>query len=447
MRKAHRKEEGIGTAVALLLLSVLSVVCLTLGTLGIFNLRYTNDYSYKTAARFAAIEGLNEAAAAIYGSSSWTTGFSNTSQISAPGKYYVTFSTSTPYYSTNNANGSSAVTGYKNVSVPPGYVYLISQGNVNGAWNSTSKKYDGGQTVKVATMIKAPVPNNDSAWNYAVFCNGFFNVSGGGKFETGSYNSITGSPSYSTPNDTSGGDVGTNSIAAAIIALGSSNFFSIGGNVSLPPGADSSTAVTNSSKIDGTIIIRTSVISIPIVADFVTAISPVSDVSGGSKKSYMTITPGYYGSLENGYYTLSPGDYSFSNINLGNGAIALSSTTNRVRIYVRGTASTSDIDIDFGNGEINNSSFKSGLLLIYGGTNVTKVNIQGNAEAALGLYTPNATIDYQGTGELYGSFICNNFTLSGGGHGNIFHDAALNQTSVPNPDDEYSKIKSFTYIE
>lgn len=427
MLNRRLRMRGAALAVTLMLLLLLSVICLTLGTLGLQHLNVMNNYSANTVTSYAAIAGFNEVADRLYGSTSWNSGFSNQQLTGIPSAFYsVTFNRNDPFYSTNNVRGFSDVTGYGKVSVPPGCAFIISTGTETNDYNAKTGKlshnYLGKQRTvirRVAGIIKAPAATSPP-WNYAVFANDTISFSGG---RTGSIDSRVGSGPY-IPRFCDG-SIGTNSVVPGAITLGGNG--AVNGNAFTGPGGDPSIVFRDSSRFGvsgGTVQPLSSVELYPIIADFYSSATPsLGDANAGS------LAPGKYDNLTvNGgnEVTLSAGDYSFQGIVLsGHGTICINApgANDRVRIYVRGT----QLDIS-GNG-IANSSYQSTKCQIYTGPSLTRATVTGGSTACYALFAPNAIVTTVGGGTIFGSIICNSCLNSGGA--NVFYDKALSQLVTP----------------
>jgi hypothetical protein len=429
---------GIGMAVVMLLLALLSVICLTLGAIGIQNLGSVKRYSYTVSARYAAMAGINEAANQLYGNPAWNAGFSNAQLSQAPGTYSVTFSNASPYYSTNNFSGATATPGYGGVSVPAGCSYIISSGRV------------GGVTQRVAAMVKKP-SGSGTLFRYAIYAK---RVLGLGNGETDSFNSSTwGASTPATPTYLGmGGDIACNgspSPSPTWIDLGSTS--NVRGNVLLPPGT-STGVVGGSSHISGT---DTSVTPATPngVRDSLTVmtLNPVAPPSLTSQSmpsgSSITPTPGYYSgdlSKTSGTITLTSGDYSFNNVSIGGSCtvnINTTSDTAPVRIFVRGTSFTMG-----GSSTINNNSKRARRLQIYCGSTVTNVTVNGGPQTYACIYAPNAAYTDNGTaGGFGGAIVCS--TYNGNGHPAVRYDEALYSFDTGLGGSGFTTIGSFYYLD
>ena len=130
-----------------------------------------------------------------------------------------------------------------------------------------------------------------------------------------------------------------------------------------------------------------------------------------------------------------PAQYNFNSISLNGGStVSISATgaTQAVLVDVVGlnpdlTPIATPIDMVGGtfaavNGCVTCSNFDASMLqFIYGGTGT--VNMTGNSGAAATFYAPNATVNFQGTADLYGSMLGKR--IDNVGNGNIHYDRRL----------------------
>lgn len=479
MTFSRLRQKGIGIAVVLCMLGILSVMCLTLGTLGISNLNSFKSYSNNVAARYAAIEGLNEACDRLTHTGTWSSGFLGSSpnyegvpQNSGPGKYLVTFNTGSNYHSTNNFNGTGTVTGWGNISVPKGYVYIISTGNVNG------------RKQRVASLIKAPNPSLPP-WNYAIFADQGLRV--GGTAKTDSFNSESQSYPY-TCNGTNG-DIGTNATTNGI-SIECGGTADVKGDGFVGYGGDWATCTTfhGAATVTGSTTSLDGPVTMPVINDFV-SLSPCSSTTDktysasatiSSSSSYRNITirasggtvtiqsggsfgdidverdctvnlyPGRYGKLNikpgvNATVNLYNGDYSFLNIDFGNGGlpdINVPAATDCCRIYIRGSSTETSVNLNAQS--LVNDSYKPKRCQIYASSSITDFTINGSAEVYCAIYAPNADFDLNGGAKIFGSVVCKKTTKLNGGF-EMHYDEELGE--VVEESKGYATINSMWFLE
>lgn len=167
-RKNFKTENssGMALAVTLLILLILSVLALTIGTVGISNLNLVKTHRDSTTAYYAAKAGASKAVNEIYNNSSWTTGFNQQSLTSVNGTYTVAFG-SGHFDSTNNISGTSTITRSDGIQVPAGYAYIVSTGEVNDS------------VQRIAVLVRYSASGNPP-WNYALFGYDYLEVGGTG---------------------------------------------------------------------------------------------------------------------------------------------------------------------------------------------------------------------------------------------------------------------------
>jgi hypothetical protein len=403
---------GMGLAVAILLLAVLSIFTLTLGSLGIYHLRHVKSFYFFNAARYAALAGINECASRLYGNTGWTAGFSNQRLSSADGEYDVTFNRADERYSVNNFEGATAVPGFGGISVPPGFAHIIAKGTVNGC------------VQVIAATIRKPIPGPD--WKYAIFADKGLNFRGGGSIK--SFDSSEGAFPYRVEDEQ--GDIGTNGTAADTVSFsGTSDIY---GNVFIGPEGNVSIAIDppgGGSHIKaGTAQVLSSIQQLPKMSDFVLTQNLGSrSYSGGG--DYGTLPPGRYDDLTiagKGTLHLTTGNYSFRKISQASTStiqIDAPETNEAVRIYVRGTTDPDDIDLDVSGGGLQNGSYKPTKCFIYGGTWTTSVRFTGSSQGYWALYAPLADAEQTGTQDVWGGVVCKRYVQWGSG--SVKYDRSL----------------------
>jgi Tfp pilus assembly protein PilX len=337
-------------------------------------------------------------------------------------------------------------------------------------------------TVEVVATVETPkVPAN----SYGAFatdpnCGA---LTFGGNVTINSYDSTGMTGSTSPTMSTTGGDVGTNgnlSISGSVEVQG--NLYTPRTGVgSCEDGAV--TALTDS----GVATVTGSTVQLPQAANYLTPAIPAysttpdvhlsssgttattclalgftnpldygasqADVTSGTAKCYVdsgtnTITINGHGS------TLSlptvdmsshvnllmvagdpPAQYDFNSIALSGGAsvgVYATSPSQEAVVNVVGQDSTGTAiatPIDFSGGTYTAvtgcatcSAYDASMLqILYGGTG--DIELTGNAGAAVTVYAPNATVDYSGTSDLYGSVLAK--TIDESGSGNIHYDRRL----------------------
>lgn len=359
--KKLKDSQGIALAVTLLILMILSVLFLTIGTLGISNLNLVSNFRDSTAAYYAARAGVARAIYELYDDSSWAEGFSNQSLTSVNGTYTVSFSSST-YYSTNNMSGSSTVTGWGGTQVPSGYAYVISTGIVNNA------------TQRVASMVK----KGRGIWDYALFGDESLSLNGTIDID---------------------GNIGTND-----------DEISESGNPAVDGEKDTDAGITLDPVTEPTITPDNS------GTNFTSTASPAP-----GKYGYVKLSGGDTLTLSAGNYSFT-GTNSKSAINVGGGSSIIISS-GPVYIYVNGELKLAGNAITNNTGDASKLIFYGVNASSHSYENCTSVTITGCSGAVCAIYAPNADITFSGTCGLTGSAIGN--VAFAGGTTSITYDSNL----------------------
>jgi hypothetical protein len=140
-----------------------------------------------------------------------------------------------------------------------------------------------------------------------------------------------------------------------------------------------------------------------------------------SNSSYGQVTLG-----SNDDYYFSAGNYYFDTLTITASArVHLTSTP--VTIYIlNGANSTQPLNFTGGQ-QTNQGGSPSNLNFVYNGNQTVHIgNISSNAVFAT-IYAPNASVKFDGNGNIYGAVIANTVSLTGGGHLN--YDTSLGGSS------------------
>ncbi|MFH1453499.1 MAG: hypothetical protein ABIH00_05925 [Armatimonadota bacterium] len=279
-----KNQKGIALVVGLLILLILIVIAVSVGSIGIFNLRTVSGYRDTVIAGYAAKAGIANAMDSLNSNPAWTTGFNNAALSEVSATYTITFGTGA-YDSTNNLLGSAAVTRADGVVVPAGCAYVIGTGKCGGRIN------------RIGAMIKTDISSLTPPWNYALF--GYNSISIGGTSDVV-------------------GDIGTNTTSLTV---------------------DGSSTVTGETKTNAGE-------AKPLVEDPL-ASSPsgenISTTCTLSPGKYGSISLSGGGS-EGDTVTLTAGTYSFTSIDLqSKGKIAIASGP--VYIYVNGNLKLTGLSV------------------------------------------------------------------------------------------------------
>lgn len=391
---------------------ILILTLLVIGALfffGVLFLKFFRDEQklalgseHKLVATEAANGGIEDALYHLKQDSSWKTGFDNEKLPHSGASYSMSFNkkqTAVPY-STNNSGGTSTVTGYNGREVPPGVIHLVSLGRFG---NSTK-------------VEEAMITTGTSLFDSAVFTNSEINLRGNVKID--SYDSSSGN--YNVTQTDSGGNIGTNSSGGGSVSLN--------GNVDVYGGISVGTGGTEGSSVSssGNSSYQSFNTSDPKTLDFFTPPAGTNQGSVIAQKGLVSPLPGTYTDLigsSRSTIQLQTGTYVFTgDINLSGGAaMEIPPGAGPVTIYVLG-------DISISGGSQINPEGTPGNLLIIGGPETKKVEINGNGEAYFGLYAPAADVTVFGNGRIYGSVVSDKLNING--NAGIHFDKALESVSL-----------------
>lgn len=360
---------------------------------GSMSVRSEHDLVAEEAARAGISAALNE----LTQNASWAAGFAGESLAHSGATYKMTFTSGATPYSTNNGAGAAAATGYGGRSVPAGMVHLVAVGS-----------YGRSEAVQEALVTAASGP-----FTHALF--GAQELDMSAKVEVDSYNSSV--APYDPDNPGTNGDVGVN--VGTDDAIRMSNV-DIQGTVSVAPGGSEATSIqaTGRPEYDGF-----EVMSAPLaMADT----SPPTGTSAGdvslSGSDTLDLAPGTIGNLTLGSHAtvkLSPGDYVVTgDLDMGSGA-SLQATSGVVNLYVLG-----DMTLR-GQGEFDNQTGSPANFRIYGGTQEQTWDLRGLSQTQMSfvLYAPQASVEFGGGIEIYGSFVAG--TVAFDGNAKVHYDEAL----------------------
>lgn len=401
-----KKQQGLATALVLIVLFLLTVVAFALTGRGIQNMAESLQSRQNIAALYAAQAGT---ARALYGiqqnDSSYPSNCGQTATPASLSNQFLPDNASFAVSITNNFGAlcTSNVTAADGTQVPPGMEYLTSVG--------TMRK----QSKAVNVMLQVT-----RGWNYPDGLFGNIGVTLNGNAISDSYNSCNGL--YGGSNVLQNGNVATNSASSGSITLtGNAN---IQGQATVGPGGTPgpptiSTSVHAQYSSAG---VLPSQLSLPPVTDPLGGYGTQNITINGNQNGG-TLQPGEYGDISvsgNGVLTLTCGTYSISSIQVsGNGQVIINQScaqSNPVEVYVYNTLQLS------GNGIANNDQ-NSTRLVIYGMSSLTSAQVSGNGVAAYALYAPSAAIQVTGNGNIYGSLVGASITNSG--NANIHYDECL----------------------
>lgn len=261
-----------------------------------------------------------------------------------------------------------------------------------------------------------------AAYTYAAFATnagcGALKFAGGAV--TNAYNAAT--LGGAAPSFGSGGDVGTNG------NLTESGGATINGSLSTPRvgvgncSAGNVTALTS----NGGATVTGGTIHLPQTVTMPTPPDP-SPLPGTTNVNYnvnttLTAAGGPYDNvkmLAGAALHLSAGTYTFNSLTLAGGS-SLVIDSGPVILKIAGQSIVTPID--FTGGSVSNPGFDpSTFQVVYGGTGNVKLN--GGANTASVVYTPNAVVTFSGNGDFYGSIVGKTITDLGGAQ--IHYDSSL----------------------
>lgn len=322
----------------------------------------------------AALAGIEEGFARITEAPDWNTGFSNVLLTRSGGQYNVTFSRANAAvpFSTNNARGSAIVTGWNGRSVPPGAIHLVSVGTFLGA-----------RRIEEAMLSAPSLP-----YGYGIFGHQDGGVLGTGNL-VDSYDSSLG-PYAQTVQD-KGGNIGTNSIAAGKITVGSGTV--VKGDIRVGVGGTAS-VVKNSGTYQSLVVPTAPFPVTPVAAPFKVSKTNVS--FSGTR----TLAPGAYQDIKpsNGAtLILQAGDYVLHRLETGSNVTVVVGS-GPVNLYFTD-------HVRFGTDSRINTAGPPNMLNIYGaeGTKSHEFKIQDRGIGQFTLNAPNANFVLEKDSEFFGS--------------------------------------------
>jgi hypothetical protein len=370
MKRKRSLERGVILAMALIITAIILIICSAMTTMGVQQTGIASGRTTNTSAQNTAMAGLDEALnmlsvddgwGAYTGGNAWknevlagtVSGYESRNKLyKSPGTFVVTFDTTKPRYSTNNNDLTGPLTkaGWGGVTVPRGFVYVISTGTVLG------------QTQTVACMI--------SKYYYVKGVNTKETLDGIKIHGWTPGNSDHNPDATSTPPQA--GDAYANAGGA------------IGATVYGPAGNSNS----NHTFPPQLFTPRTSF----------TGLTTYTSFNGHGGSSADPLPPGDYSTLSLGSQWLQPGKYNFDSI-AGSAKIkAPSGTTPYTGSQVCEIFTNNDITLN-GSDKFNDTSpADPDRVNIYGGANCQNITLNGQAHLFANVYAPAATIVLKGTG-------------------------------------------------
>ncbi|MCL5773209.1 MAG: hypothetical protein M1536_02375 [Firmicutes bacterium] len=384
-----KAKRGIALAVSLLLLSILLIIGIAIGVLGVQNLHMAKSASNSASAIQVAEAGIEKIRNTVESNISYGTAAEDFSEVlpTSGGRYWGSFSsTFTPFslISVNNLGSGSPYTRPDGSIVPPYSLDIIVQARANG--------YQGTRDITIGAMYT-------NRWDQAVATSGTFNSAGG--------LTITGATTLSVANDILTGS-STGDLQGNLLANGTGNSVNIGSNYTIT-GTVTTPGIVNPASLP----LQPGTLPIPnITWTFYTPPSADSTYQAVTSGSYSSLSfPQIAGKTEiysNGSLSIT-GGLVLDNVTLSvNGDLSVSGGLNLVnsKIYVNGNLAV--------NGGIGNGSSNStGGIFVCGTGNTTTIKGAVNFNAS---NTTGVAIYSQGDISLSGGAFVQGILYS---HGNI----------------------------
>lgn len=382
----NRRRRGLAMALVLLSIPVAAVVLLALGSVGVMRLNLTDAGLGRAAAVYAAEAGIAQAADRLAADVHWSEGLRDVPlSASQESRFSV--------LATNNFFGLEPVRAPDGPLVPAGNCYLVSTGSARGRY-----------TKVVEVMLHR---ERGMTFEHAIFVQESLKLSGGST--TDSYDSAEGA--YAHTSRPSGGDIGTNAITKAAVALNGKSLVS--GDVHLAPGAKPDTVLKADESAYDSQIYMPQPLGMPPV-EIPSGISSGDVISDAA----VTMSPGTYGTVKIGSgatLSLSSGNYVMETLSLEGDSI-VRVTSAPVRIYIRNSLSLA------GGTLVNTTAIPSNVAFFLGPA-ARDASITGGATAHYVLYAPHTDVKVVGGGDLYGAIVAKSLSASGGSR--FHYDADL----------------------
>lgn len=163
MAKLFKRSNGITLMTVASAISVLLLLGMVAGGLGIFQLNFASQVKESASVQYIAEAGIAEAMHNLNDDHTWgntegtKTIVKEFSSSGSKGKYTITFKNGASNYSVNNLNGTTTVPGYRGTQVPPHSALIMSTGT------------SGGKTRTIEVLVNLP------PFKYAVATSGAIN--------------------------------------------------------------------------------------------------------------------------------------------------------------------------------------------------------------------------------------------------------------------------------
>lgn len=423
-----KKSKGVALPVAILVILILCVIGFAIVVISVGNLDVVSNFRDSVSAYYAARSGVSRAIKEIYDNPGWISGFSEKSLASACGTFTVTFDKTKSYYSINNLNGSSTVTGWGGIAVPVGYCHIVSTGKVNKSIQ------------RVGVLAKAISFSPLYPWRFAAF--GDISISLGNNTYSDSYDTSASPPTYTLLNE--GADIGTNGISSGSATLFDGSM--VYGDVYVGVGGSTSTSINPQEGAgcitNGSAQVLTAQVLMPSVIDPVSG-AIGSDISYSGSGDEGTLPPGKYDSfsalsVDDSTVTFRSGEYSFTSFEVsGNSCLNIDASAGPVKIYVSGPISITGKSIT-------NYTTIAGNFQIFGTDLCTSVLVSGHSNSYYAVYTPNADISIVGTSTIWGSIVGKTVTV--GGTAQLHYDKALYNRPGPPVRSGYLEVTTWQNV-
>lgn len=443
MKIRKKKKLGISIVVVLLVLMIMTVLIMGIGGIGVNHLSLVNQNKYNARAFYVAESGLQRAFLVLKDNENWTgtsPEFTDVSMPSGDGSYTVSVY--------NNRGGLSPLAAPNGVMVPPGLIYVMSEGKY---LNSTSTV---AAVCRKSSVFQMAITTKD--WIY-------FH----GNIGVDAYDSRT---SSSAPGVA---DVGTNNPGQNMIYLRGSAL-TVDGNLYVGPGGNPETSIckTGHPTINGNECVLPKKIPMPDVeipeglprmtfpegmsydVDTVnvaylrhssykrpmlasrqgkpkdTGRPDDSGGGGGPPTTEYELAPGDY--TGQGYISLSshetvtltgPGTYVFDGIYVsGGGNIEVDASNGPVEVYLNGNMFVT------GHGQTNgitnkNDNPKPTDLLVYGTDGTHYIGMHGTSDSNMAIYAPHTYTYMVGNCGLKGAIVSRYVSMYG--TADFHYDVAL----------------------
>lgn len=414
MKRRDAPRPGMALALVLLTAAIIVMFSSTMVVVWAVHNRLTLRSVNIVLAQQACQAGLSQAIYELNANPAWAPAAAPYTQslTSASSTFSLTFdpaSTAIPY-STNNAAGAAAVTGYGGRTVPPGYVHLVALGDFRGTTVAEEAVLRERPSVTFANAIWTDYVEGSS--NSIVMGQASVGVT------VDSFDSSQGV--YPAGQANSGANLYTNAIASGRVQLKSTT--RVWGNVTLGPGGSASTINAGTQGTNYTS--WTAAGATTTAPTIVTPATSTTDISNVTT----TLAPGAYRNLamNANVVTLVAGVYRFNNLtdtNTPYSTLRFDTTNGPVAVYIVGGTVT----LDYTHLEQVNSVksiVPADAQILRPNASAGTLTLLGGPLAYLTISAPGCLVDFRG--DLYGAIMADrvNFATSGSA-ASLHYDRAL----------------------